>query len=324
MKRQFILLLFILNNAFSQNTSDETITIYDKSILTIIDKNAKIEILGENFKVAEGPLWDEENKRLIFTDVRQNKIFTWDKLDGINEYISPSGSTGYAPSFDDGGIGANGLAFNNNGEIIICQHGDRRIAIIGNEKSENPKFETIVDNYNGKRFNSPNDLSLTKSGDIYFTDPPYGFKNFDNRFRELNFNGVFKYYPNGKIDLISKEMTRPNGIVLSRNERYIYVNNSDRKDPKIMRYNTKTYRGKKFFDGKELSKKFKGGFDGLKIHSTGNIFTTGPNGILIISPKGKLLAMINYGKGLTNCSFDEQEKYLYVTGFNDVSRIKLK
>ena len=162
MKKLIILLLFILNNSFSQNTTDETITIYDKSVLTIIDKNAKIEILGENFKVAEGPLWDEKNKRLIFTDVRQNKIFTWDKLDGINEFISPSGSTGYAPSFDDGGIGANGLAFNNNGEIIICQHGDRRIAITGNEKSENPKFETIVDNYNGKRFNSPNDLSLQK------------------------------------------------------------------------------------------------------------------------------------------------------------------
>jgi len=324
MKRLIILLLFILNNSFSQNTTDKTITIYDKSVLTIIDENAEIEILGENFKVAEGPLWDEKNKRLIFTDVRQNKIFTWNKLDGINEFISPSGSTGYAPSFVDGGIGANGLAFNNNGEIIICQHGDRRIAITGNEKSENPKFETIVDNYNGKRFNSPNDLSLSKSGDIYFTDPPYGFKNFNNKFRELNFNGVFKYYSNGKIDLISKEMTKPNGVVLSRNERYIYVNNSDRKDPKIMRYNTKTYKGKKFFDGKELAKKFKGGFDGLKIHSSGNIFTTGPNGILIISPKGKLLAMINYGKGLTNCNFDEKEKYLYVTGFNDVSRIKLK
>ena len=224
MKRLIILLLFILNNSFSQNTTNETITIYDKSVLTIIDKNAKIEILGVNFKVAEGPLWDEKNKRLIFTDVRQNKIFTWDKLDGINEFISPSGSTGYAPSFDDGGIGANGLAFNSNGEIIICQHGDRRIAFIGNEKNENPKFETIVDNYNGKRFNSPNDLSLTKSGDIYFTDPPYGFKNFNNKFRELNFNGVFKYYSNGKIDLISKEMTRPNGVVLSRNEKYIYVN----------------------------------------------------------------------------------------------------
>ena len=167
-------------------------------------------------------------------------------------------------------------------------------------------------------------MSLTKSGDIYFNDPPYGFKNFNNKFRELNFNGVFKYYSNGKIDLISKEMTRPNGVVLSRNEKYIYVNNSDRKDPKIMRYNTKTYKGKKFFDGKELAKKFKGGFDGLKIHSSGNIFTTGPNGILIISPKGKLLAMINYGKGLTNRNFDTDEKYLYVTGFDDVSTIRLK
>ena len=91
-----------------------------------------------------------------------------------------------------------------------------------------------------------------------------------------------------------------------------------------MKFNTSTFDGKLFFDGKELSKKHKGCFDGLKVHSSGNIFTTGPNGILIISPKGKLLAMINYGKGLTNSNFDEQEEYLYVTGFNDVTRIKLK
>ena len=146
-----------------------------------------------------------------------------------------------------------------------------------------------------------------------------------DRYREIDFNGVYKLYTNGKIDLISNEMTRPNGIALSLDEKYIYVNNSDRENgPIIMRFDTKTYEGILFFDGKELVKKYKGGFDGLKIHSSGNIFTTGPNGILIISPDGKLLAMINYGKGLTNCNFDTDEKYLYVTGFNDVSRIRLK
>ena len=119
-------------------------------------------------------------------------------------------------------------------------------------------------------------------------------------------------------------MTRPNGIALSLDEKYIYVNNSDRNDPKIMRFNSKTFKGKLFFDGSELVKKYKGGFDGLKIHSSGNIFTTGPNGILILSPRGNLLATINYGKAITNCNFDEDEEYLNVTGFDDVSRIKLK
>ena len=329
MKKIILIFILISFNSFCQKDQNKDITIYDSSILSIIDKNAKIEILGNNFIVAEGPLWDDNDNKLIFTDVRQNKIFTWDKKNGINEYIAPSGSTGYAPSFKKGGIGANGITFDKNGDIILCQHGDRRVAKISNIKSNNPEFITIIDKYQGKRFNSPNDLSISKNGDIYFTDPPYGFwydrKNFDNRYREIDFNGVYKLSNKGKVELISKEMTLPNGIALSLDQKYIYVNNSDREnDPKIMKYDTTTFQGTLFFDGKELVKKYQGGFDGLKVHSSGNIFTSGPNGILIISPEGKLMAMINYGKALTNCNFDKEEKYLYVTGFNDVSRIKLK
>jgi gluconolactonase len=314
-------MLFILS-CDAQEKND--VTIIKKSANSLIDKNSEIEVLGDSFLVAEGPLWDSKNNRLLFTDVRQNKLFSWDENNGITEYIVPSGSTGYAPSFKDGGIGANGITFNKEGQIVLCQHGDRRVAIVSNQKDNTPLFTTIVDNYNGKRFNSPNDLSISKNGDIYFTDPPYGFKNFNNKFRELDFNGVYKYSVNGSIKLITKEMTRPNGIALSLDEKYIYVNNSDRNDPKIMRFNSKTFKGKLFFDGSELVKKYKGGFDGLKIHSSGNIFTTGPNGILILSPRGNLLATINYGKAITNCNFDEDEEYLYVTGFDDVSRIKLK
>ena len=325
MKKLLIALFLIPYTLLSQQFGNNDITIFDHSVLSIINKNAKIEILADSFFVAEGPLWDSDKGRLIFTDVRQNKIFTWDKKNGVKEYISPSGSTGYAPSFSDGGIGANGLAFDENGNIILCQHGDRRLAFTPNLSSKNPKFTTIVDNFAGKRFNSPNDLAISKSGDIYFTDPPYGFKNFSDKYREISFNGVYKYSTSGEVFLISKEMSRPNGIALSLDEKYIYVNNSDpENDPKILRFKTSNFEEKLFFDGTELSKKYPGGFDGLKVHSSGNIFTTGPNGILIISPKGKLLAMINYGKKVTNCNFDDKEEYLYVTGFDDISRIKLK
>ena len=320
-----ITLFLIPYTLLSQEVGNDQITIFDNSVLSIINKNAKIEILADSFIVAEGPLWDADKGRLIFSDVRQNKIFTWDEKSGIKEYISPSGLTGYAPSFTVGGIGANGLAFDENGNIILCQHGDRRLAITSNRSSKNPKFTTVVDNYKGRRFNSPNDLAISKNGDIYFTDPPYGFKNFSDRYREIDFNGVYKYSKYGNLSLISGDMSRPNGIALSLDEKYIYVNNSDPKnDPKILRFNTSNFEEKTFFDGKELSKKYPGGFDGLKVHSSGNIFTTGPNGILIISPKGKLLAMINYGKQITNCNFDNEEEYLYVTGFDDISRIKIK
>ena len=325
MKKLTIIFFLIPVILSSQVTTNNDISVFDDTVLSIISKNAKIEILADSFIVAEGPLWDSNKNRLIFTDVRQNKIFTWDEKSGVKEYISPSGSTGYAPSFSDGGIGANGLAFDENGNIILCQHGDRRLAFTPNLSSKNPKFTTIVDNFAGKRFNSPNDLAISKSGDIYFTDPPYGFKNFSNKYRQISFNGVYKYSTSGEVFLISKEMSRPNGIALSLDEKYIYVNNSDpENDPKILKFKTSNFEEKLFFDGTELSKKYPGGFDGLKVHSSGNIFTTGPNGILIISPKGKLLAMINYGKKVTNCNFDDKEEYLYVTGFDDVSRIKLK
>ena len=325
MKKLIIVLFLIPFNLLSQEFVNDDITIFDHSVLSIINKKTKIEILADSFFVAEGPLWDSDKARLIFTDVWQNKIFTWDKKNGVKDYISPSGSTGYAPSFNDGGIGANGLAFDENGNIILCQHGDRRLAFTPNLSSKNPKFTTIVDNFEGKRFNSPNDLVISRNGDIYFTDPPYGFKNFSDKYREISFNGVYKYSTSGQVFLISKEMSRPNGIALSLDEKYIYVNNSDpENDPKILRFKTSNFEEKLFFDGTKLSKKYPGGFDGLKVHSSGNIFTTGPNGILIISPKGKLLAMINYGKKITNCNFDDKEEYLYVTGFDDISRIKLK
>lgn len=325
MKKLIITFFLIPVTLSSQETTNNDISVFDDTVLSIISKNAKIEILADSFIVAEGPLWDSNKNRLIFTDVRQNKIFTWDEKSGVKDYISPSGSTGYAPSFSDGGIGANGLAFDKNGNIILCQHGDRRLALTPNVKSKNPEFTTIVDNFKGKRFNSPNDLAISRNGDIYFTDPPYGFKNFSDKYREINFNGVYKYSKNGEVSLISKDMSRPNGIALSIDEKYIYVNNSDpENDPKILRFKTSNFEEKLFFDGTELSKKYPGGFDGLKVHSSGNIFTTGPNGILIISPRGKLLAIINYGKKITNCNFDDKEEYLYVTGFDDISRIKLK
>ena len=325
MKNLMITFFLIPVILLSQEATNNDITVFDDSVLSTISKNAKIEILADSFVVAEGPVWDSKKNRLIFTDVWQNKIFTWDENNGVNDYISPSGSTGYAPSFSDGGIGANGLAFDKNGNIILCQHGDRRLAFTSNVMSKKPEFTTLVDNFKGKRFNSPNDLAISRNGDIYFTDPPYGFKNFSKKYREINFNGVYKYSTNGEVVLISKEMSRPNGIALSLDEKYIYVNNSDpENDPKILRFKTSNFEEKLFFDGTELSKKYPGGFDGLKVHSSGNIFTTGPNGILIISPKGKLLAMINFGKKITNCNFDENEEYLYVTGFDDISRIKLK
>jgi gluconolactonase len=311
---------------------NESIIVFDDSILNIIDKTAEIEYIVDSVSVAEGPLWDKNSSSLLFTQVPKNTIYKWNESEGFDTYISPSGFTNYAPVIPNVGLsGANGLSFDKNGDLIIAQHGDRRLAKIKNSASNNPNFETIVDKYDGKRFNSPNDMALSSSGDIYFTDPTYGFMNlsdwsFDESVKELDFSGIYKISDESGIELISTELSLPNGIALSNNERYLYVNNSNTTEsPVILRYDLENNnKSELFFDGTELAKANPGNFDGLKIHSSGNIFTTGPNGILVLSNDGRILANIKFKDMLTNCAFDSDENYLYVTGFSFVARIALK
>ena len=258
---RLLLLLSFYFLSYSQN-SNVDITIYKKSILTIIDSKSTIEVLADGFKVAEGPLWDSKSERLLFSDVKQNKIFTWDSIYGVQDYIYPSGSTGYAPKPAKSNKGSNGLAFNALGEIILCQVSDRKISSIKNNKTEKPKFKTLVDKYNGKRFNGPNDLAISKSGAIFFTDPPYGFfvngKNEENKYREISFNGVYKLSTNGKISVITSSMSLPNGIAISNDEKYIYINNAGKKDPKIIRFDVESSTELFFLTAKNLAKNTRG------------------------------------------------------------------
>ena len=330
-----ILCTIILFQIFSCSTSvknNNSIVVFDDSILNIIDTTAEIEYIIDSLSVAEGPLWDENSSSLLFTQVPKNKIYKWNEKDGYTVYISPSGFTNYAPVVPNIGLsGANGLTFDNNGNLIIAQHGDRRLTRLNNSPSKNPNFETIIDNYQGSRFNSPNDVVVSSKGDIYFTDPTFGFMNlsdgsFDESVKELDFNGIYKYSVESGIELLSTQVDLPNGLALSNDERYLYVNDSNTAvNPIILKFDLENDNNSElFFDGSELAKENSGNFDGLKVHSSGNVFTTGPNGILILSEDGKLLANIKFKDMLTNCAFDSDENYLYVTGFSFIARISLK
>jgi|TARA_B110000914_G_C15445528_1_gene438242 gluconolactonase len=330
-----ILFTIILLQIFSCSNSvknNDSIVVFDDSILNIIDTTAEIEYIVDSLSVAEGPLWDESSSSLLFTQVPKNKIYKWNDKDGYKVYISPSGFTNYAPVVPNIGLsGANGLTFDNNGNLIIAQHGDRRLTRLNNSPTNNPNFETIVDNFKGNRFNSPNDVVVSSNGDIYFTDPTFGFMNlsdgsFDESVKELDFSGIYKYSVESGIELLSTELDLPNGLALSKDERYLYVGSSNTtENPIILKFDLENdNKSKLFFDGTELAKENPGNFDGLKVHSSGNIFTTGPNGILVLSEDGKLLANIKFKDMLTNCAFDSNENYLYVTGFSFVARIALK
>ena len=319
----------------NEEAEQNKIQIYDSSITEIIDVNAEIEELADSIMIPEGPVWDDSSKSLLFVDVMNNKLFKWNEENGASEYISPSGNTGYAPNLGQGLLGANGLAIDSEGNIIVCQHGDRRLAKVSNSSSNDPVFETVVDNFEGEAFNSPNDLAISSNGSIYFSDPAFGFFDLnsyqfvDSDLKGLDFNGIYKYSPETeKAELITKDIDLPNGLALSPDEKTLYVNKMGMLDsnPQIIKINLETNESETFFEGKELAAKFEGNFDGMKVHSSGNIFTTGPGGILVISPNGKLKAKLNFGHS-TNCAFDTNEEYLYVTGFinnQKVYRLKLK
>ena len=332
----FSAFLFIFCNN-PKPTSNPKVHIYNQSFDKIINEFSEIEVLADSISLPEGPVWDETSKSLLFVDIINNKVLKWNEQSGVMDFIIPSGNTGYAPNLGEGLLGANGLALNSEGKLILCQHGDRRIASTQNINSNSPLFSTVIDNYQGKRLNSPNDLTISSDGSIYFTDPPFAFFDLntysfvETEMRELDFNGVYKLVPESEeIVLISKDIDVPNGLALSPDEKFLYVNKMGNPfsltSPKIIRIDLNNLKSETFFDGSELLENLEGNYDGMKVHSSGNIFTSGPGGLLVISPKGELLARIDFG-AITNCAFDKDEQYLYATGFVSnpkVFRIKLK
>ena len=320
-----IFLLFGFLILHSQKNTIGSLEFLDPEMERLIDKNAKIELLADGFGWAEGPVWVDKLDGVLFSDVPNNKVYMWNENEGLSIFLEPSGMTNYSPTNKTDG--SNGLALDSKGNLILCQHGDRRVARLKYSNFKSPSFEIIVDNYRGKRLNSPNDLVFDKSGSIYFTDPPYGLKmKDDDTLKELNFNGIFKWSESKGIELLSISMKRPNGIILSKDEKTVYVGNSDKDNNVIIAFdNDNGLKNERiFFDGNKLSKSRIGLFDGLKLHSSGIIFTTGPGGVLLLDPEGKHLGTIMPGKATANCTFDSDESYLYLTSDNVLARIKLK
>jgi gluconolactonase len=302
-----------------------TVDILDNSLLSILDSNATIEILADGFKWSEGPLWISDGNYLLFSDIPPNKIMKWSEEKGLEEYLHPSGYTGAEPR--EGESGANGLILDSARRLVMCQHGDRRMARMNAPlASPRAEFITLTDKFDGKRYNSPNDAVYHSSGELYFTDPPYGLvRNVDDPKKELPYQGVFRLRTNGSTDLLYKDLSRPNGIAFSRDEKKLYVANSDVN--KIwMEFDVKAdggvENGKIFFNASSYTEP--GSPDGMKVHSSGTIFATGPGGIMIFSPEAKLIGRISTGDLCSNLAFDTDEKYMYVTSNHNLVRVHLK
>lgn len=294
----------------------------------LVPADAKMEIIVDGLDWCEGPLWiPADGGFLIFSDIPPNKIYRWDAKHGKQDYLHPSGYTDTKPR--GGEIGTNGSTLDQQRRLILCQHGDRRIARMDAPLDEPaPKYITLADRYNGRRFNSPNDATLHSSGAIYFTDPPYGLEgNMDDPAKELDFQGVYRVTPEGEVTLLTKELERPNGIAFSPDERTLYVANSHGPRPIIMAFpvldDGMLGAGKVFFDGTELAKTQPGAPDGMEVDERGNLFATGPGGVLVLSPDGKHLGTLKTGQATSNVAFGEDGTTLFITADMYVLRIPL-
>jgi gluconolactonase len=317
-----VLLIFVswclFSGCNSQKASkeiDKAFEVLDDEAYKIFSLDAQIEVLDSGFIWTEGPLWLKNSNQLIFNDIPQNKTFSWSEELGTKLYLSPSGHTTDPQS--EGEPGANGMLLNSKGELILCQHGDRRVAIM-NAPTESPvsDFKTIIGTYNGHQFSSPNDVAISKSGNLYFTDPPYGLSSRDQQ--ETLFNGVYRFSTSGELTLIDSTLTRPNGIAFSPDEKYLYVANSDPVHAIWARYEIDEETGlvsKKevFYNATESAKNEKGLPDGLKVNDTGYIFATGPGGVWVFNPDGKVIAKIRTGQATSNCAFGSNQNILYIT-----------
>ena len=323
MKKLILLLLFIPLVSFGQNDFIGSVERISNEIDDFISKDSKIEIIAKGFSWSEGPVWSKKLNAVLFSDVPNNIIYKWDEINGLDVFLNEIGYSGIV--INSKKDGTNGLTIDEQGNLIICMHGDRRIVKL--EDWQSNKVIPIATSFNKKLFNSPNDLVYNSKNELFFTDPPYGFKNGDNdELKELQFNGVFRLSPNGDLKLLIKNLSRPNGIAISKDEKILYVANSDSKSPIIMKYQITDYGVENpeiFFDGSVLSKKDIGAFDGLKIHPSGTIFATGPGGVLLIKSDGNHIGTIRTEVRSANCAFDDKYEYLYMTSHQYLTRIKL-
>ncbi len=295
---------------------------------SFFSKDAVIEVLADGFDWSEGPVWIADGGFLLFSDVPSNKIFKWKEGEGTKLYLSPSG---YTSEKMPGGEGSNGLLLDASGNLVLCQHGDRRMSRMNAPLNQpKPDYTTLADKWNCKRFNSPNDACYDKVGNLYFTDPPYGLpKQMEDPGKEIPFQGVYRRGADGAVELLIDSLSRPNGIALSPDEKILYVANSDPEKAIWMAYDIledgRLGNGRVFYDATPHVKEgLKGLPDGMKVDGQGNLFATGPGGCWVFKADGTALGRIDPSEATANCAFGNDGKTLYLTADMYVCRVVLK
>ncbi len=295
---------------------------FDSALDSLIPGDAVIELLEVGFAWSEGPVWVAGGEHLLFSDIPRNAIIRWSERDGARIWMQPSGYTGV--SYYGKEPGSNGLTLDSEGRLLACEHGDRRVSRLelGGGKT------TIVDSYQGKRLNSPNDLVLRSNGDLYFTDPAYGLhRRYDDPSRELPFCGVFLVRAGEReAVLVSEELENPNGVAFDPEERYLYVTQSNPRRAVVMRYplgsDGTLGPGEVLADLTDRTSDAPGLPDGIKVDIAGNIFTTGPGGVWVMTADGSVLGRVVTGLRIANLCWGGQGSTLYLCSDEYLCRIE--
>jgi gluconolactonase len=293
---------------------------FDPAFDQIIAPEAKLEKLDEGFQWSEGPVW--KDGALYFSDVPQNKMYRLVPGQKAQVFLQPSGGKEATPTIPT--PGSNGMTVDGQKRLVVCQQGPRRVIVLEKDKKQIP----IADLFRGKHFNSPNDVIVARNHDIYFTDPPYGFPELNNSpLKELPFNGVFRVNVLGEVSLVIKDLTFPNGLAFSPDEKILYIAVSDPDAPKVYAYDLqpdgKVTNRRLFFDSTKLITPERVGLpDGMKVDIHGNVFICAAGGVLVVSPEGKHLGTIVTGQQTGNCNWGDDGSTLYICANMFITRIK--
>ena len=294
----------------------------DPAMDKLVSPGTKVEKVQGGFRFIEGPVWVRSGSYLLFSDIPANAILKWSSDGAISVFRKPVFAGGYPDGVQ---IGSNGLTLDRQGRLIAAEHGNRRVS----RTEKDGKITVLADRYEGKRLNSPNDLVCKGNGDIYFTDPPGLYRTYpegpDVPKRELDFAGVYRVTAPGKVALATKEVPYPNGLAFSPDEKKLYIANT-RPEKFWMVYEVEAdgslSNGRKFFDATSIPGE--GVPDGMKVDTAGNIYATGPAGIMIFSPQAKLLGTIQLPEVPANLNWgDADGKALYITARTSLYRIRL-
>ena len=305
------------SNHFEIVNNAGTIERIDPRIDALIPAAANIQKLAEGFVFTEGPVWDSRDNQLYFSDVRANTIYTWSEEAGTEIFIQPV----YEEPTDHPSVGSNGLTLDSEGRLILMEHGYHRVSRLEADDSRT----TLVDSYRDMRLNSPNDVAHHSNGWLYFTDPPYGMAGLeDDPARELDYNGIYRLSPDGEIQLLERNQSRPNGLVFSPDEETLYVANSDGNN--MVWYAYTVIHGiignqRVFYDANDQTET--GAADGMKVDVNGNIFATGPGGVWVFDPDGVHLGTIKPHEVPANVAWGDDGSTLYMTARTGLYRVQL-